>query len=138
MTDNSADSEPQGEPLEGEPPEGEPLEGDIGPASAAPRVSLTREAVGPESGDSANGRAEALRRYEAEREERRRRANAASGRIALALAAALLAFLFYDSVRTAVQAHSRGGDWVYPPAVIAGVCGAALAALVVGAVRRRR
>jgi hypothetical protein len=77
-----------------------------------------------------------LRRYEAEREVRRRRANAVSGRIAVVASAAFLAFLVYDSVHTAVQAHSRGDDWVYPPGVVAAVCAVALATLLTWAVRR--
>ncbi|WP_433476819.1 hypothetical protein ACQPZP_07035 [Spirillospora sp. CA-142024] len=107
-----------------------PLEGDIGPASspAAPGTATpTRESA-----------AEELRRYEAEREERRRRTNAVSGRIALIAAALFLAFLTYDSVNTATDAHSKGDDWLYPPATIAGVCTAALAALLTWAWYRRR
>ncbi|GAA1890309.1 hypothetical protein [Actinomadura bangladeshensis] len=107
----------------------EPLDGDIGPASV-------RE-PGAVRADAADAARE-LRRYAAEREERRRRTNAVSGRIAVAAAALLLAFLTYDSVRTAIEAHARGDDWVYPPAVIAGVCAAALAALLTWAWRRRR
>ncbi|TDE28402.1 hypothetical protein [Actinomadura sp. 6K520] len=111
--------------------EDEPLEGDIGPAAdaGAPRPAGTS---GPRQADAA---AE-LRRYEAEREERRRRTNAASGRIAAALAALLLAFLAYDSVRTALTARSRGDDWIYPPLVIAGICTIALATLLAWAARR--
>ena len=102
----------------------EPLDGDIGPAAAG-------------TADSERARAaEELRRYEAEREERRRRTNAVSGRVAVVVAALFLAFLTYDSVRTAAEAHSRGDDWIYPPAVVAGVCGVALATLVTWAWRR--
>jgi len=107
----------------------EPLDGDIGPAAA------------PEPGAAearAADAAEELRRYEAEREARRRRTNAVSGRIAVVVAAVLLLFLIYDSVNTAVEAHARGDDWVYPPAVVAGVCAVALAALLTWALRRRR
>lgn len=103
----------------------EPLDGDIGPA-------VVRE-PGAAKADAA-----ALRRYAAEREERRRRTDAVSGRIAVVVAALLLAFLTYDSVRTAIEARSRGDDWVYPPAVIAGVCAVSLAALLTWAWRRRR
>jgi cation transporter-like permease len=79
-----------------------------------------------------------LRRYEREREERRRRANAISGRIAMAAVALLLGFLAYDSVGTALEARRRGDAWIYPPAVIAGVCLAALAALAAWGVAGRR
>ncbi|MFD0691867.1 hypothetical protein [Actinomadura fibrosa] len=117
----------------------EPLEGDIGPAATG-RPAGTRDAD-PASAHNASAApadpAEELRRYEAEREERRRRVNAASGRVALALAAALLAFLVYDSAHTAVEAHSKGDDWVYPPAVVGGICALALVVLLVWAARRR-
>ncbi|WP_030165982.1 hypothetical protein [Spirillospora albida] len=103
----------------------EPLEGDIGPA-ARPDEPARR----------ASTAAEEMRRHEAEREARRRRTNAVSGRVAALLVAALLAFLAYDSVRTAVEAHSRGDDWIYPPAVIAAVCGCALSALVAWTIKR--
>ncbi|WP_433466787.1 hypothetical protein [Spirillospora sp. CA-128828] len=105
----------------------EPLEGDIGPASGMAAPTAPK----PDA-------AEELRRYEAEREERRRRTNAVSGRIAVIAAALFLAFLTYDSVNTAIEAHSKGDDWLYPPAVIAGVCTAALAALLTWTRRRRR
>ncbi|GAA1785342.1 hypothetical protein [Actinomadura chokoriensis] len=111
----------------------EPLDGDIGPASAREPGAVQADAAT----DAADA-AEELRRYAAEREERRRRTNAVSGRIAVAVAALLLAFLTYDSVRTAIEAHARGDDWVYPPAVIAGICAVALAALLTWAWRRRR
>ncbi|CNG26013.1 Uncharacterised protein [Mycobacterium tuberculosis] len=103
-----------------------PLDGDIGPAA------------GREPGAAKADAAAELRRYAAEREERRRRTNAVSGRIAVVAAALLLAFLTYDSVRTAIEARSRGDDWIYPPAVVAGVCAVALAALLTWAWRRRR
>lgn len=106
-----------------QPPD-EPLDGDVGPAKDA-------------SGAKADA-AEELRRYEAEREERRRRTNAVSGRIAVVVTALFLGFLVYDSVGTAIEAHARGDDWIYPPAVVAGVCAAALAALLTWAWRRRR
>ncbi|WP_344906646.1 hypothetical protein [Actinomadura meridiana] len=86
--------------------------------------------------DEREDEAAELRRYEAEREVRRRRANAVSGRVATVASAAFLAFLTYDSVRTAVQARSRGDDWVYPPAVIAAICAVALVTLLTWAVRR--
>ena len=104
----------------------EPLDGDIGPAPVR------------EPGAAKADAAEELRRYELEREERRRRTNAVSGRVAAVLAALFLVFLIYDSVDTAVEAHARGDDWVYPPAVVAGVCTVALAALLTWAWRRRR
>lgn len=109
----------------------EPLEGDIGPA--APPPGATRAKTEEPAGDAA----EELRRYEAEREERRRRGNAVSGRVAVVLAAALLAFLAYDSAHTAVEARSKGDDWLYPPAVNAALCTLALIALVTWALRRR-
>ncbi|MEW2352501.1 hypothetical protein [Spirillospora sp. NPDC029432] len=105
----------------------EPLEGDIGPAPAAARPA---RAV-PDA-------AEELRRYEREREERRRRTNAVAGRIAAVAVALLLGFLAYDSIATAVEARRRGDPWVYPPAVIAGVCLAALAVLALWTVRAGR
>ncbi|MFF5264921.1 hypothetical protein ACFY4C_38865 [Actinomadura viridis] len=126
----------------------EPLEGDIGPASAVgargvPQPSGPaangREANGPAaSGREALSGAEELRRYEREREERRRRTNAVSGRIALAAVALFLAFLFYDSAATAVEARRRDDPWIYPPAVIAGICLAGLAVLAAWTLRRRR
>ncbi|TMQ90799.1 hypothetical protein ETD83_33880 [Actinomadura soli] len=107
----------------------EPLEGDIGPSAPASRP-------GPPAGAAAPSAAEESRRHEAEREERRRHANAVSGRIAAVIAALLLAFLIYDSVTTAVEAHGRGDDWIHPPAVIAAVCSLALVTLLAWAVRR--
>ncbi|GAA3985138.1 hypothetical protein GCM10023085_79140 [Actinomadura viridis] len=127
----------------------EPLEGDIGPASAAEH---TRGGTDPRTGTgtgTANGRealrdagavseAEELRRYEREREERRRRTNAVSGRVALAAVALFLAFLAYDSAATAVEARRRDDPWIYPPAVVAGICLAGLAVLAAWTLRRRR
>ena len=116
------------DPLGAAPSDDEPLDGDIGPApGAAPASGTTgrrRDAV------------EELRRYEAEREERRRRTNAVSGRIATVLAALLLAFLLYDSARTAVMARARGDDWIYPPLVIAVICAIALVTLLARSLRR--
>lgn len=109
----------------------EPLDGDIGPAPGAAadaRKADTRKAVA----------AEELRRYEAEREARRRRTNAVSGRVAAVAAGLLLAFLTYDSANTAIEAHSKGDDWLYPPATVAAVCALALIALLSWAWRRRR
>ncbi|WP_147449527.1 hypothetical protein [Actinomadura pelletieri] len=79
---------------------------------------------------------EELRRHEAERETRRRRTNAAAGRVAAVISAAFLAFLTYDSARTAVRARARGDDWIYPPAVVGAVCAVALVALLTWAIRR--
>jgi hypothetical protein len=114
----------------------EPLEGDIGPAASASRPEPSARA----EADAAADAAEQLRRYEIEREARRRRTNAVSGRVALAAVALLLGFLAYDSAATALEARRRGDPWVYPPAVIAGVCLAALAVMAVltGLARRRR
>ncbi|MEO3829428.1 hypothetical protein [Actinomadura sp. B10D3] len=109
----------------------EPLDGDIGPASGPAADARETDARKADA-------AEELRRHEAEREARRRRTNAVSGRIAAGAAALLLAFLTYDSVNTAVEAHSKGDDWLYPPATIAAVCAVALIALVTWAWRRRR
>ncbi|WP_067491580.1 hypothetical protein [Actinomadura hibisca] len=108
----------------------EPLEGDIGPAARA------RATEAPQA-DEKPSAAEALRRYEAEREERRKRTNAVAGRVTLWLAALLLAFLTYDSAATAVEAHGKGDPWLYPPAAIAAACGLALIVLVGWALRRR-
>ncbi|TYK49676.1 hypothetical protein [Actinomadura decatromicini] len=77
-------------------------------------------------------------RYEAEREARRREVNALSGRVAIVLVALFLAFLTYDSARTALRAHARGDDWIYPPAVIGGICAAALVALVTWVAHRAK
>jgi hypothetical protein len=104
----------------------EPLDGDIGPASGTTASAPKTDA------------AEELRRYEAEREQRRRRTNAVSGRIAVVAAVLLLAFLTYDSTNTAIEAHSKGDDWLYPPATIAAICTAALVVLLTWAWRRRR
>ncbi|MFC9976211.1 hypothetical protein ACFVH6_35485 [Spirillospora sp. NPDC127200] len=112
----------------------EPLEGDIGPAAPA---RATRAQPSPQAADGPSP-AEELRRYEAEREERRRRTNAVAGRVAAWLAALLLAFLAYDSAATAVEARGKGDPWLYPPAVIAAVCGLGLIVLVGWALRRRR
>jgi uncharacterized membrane protein len=114
----------------------EPLDGDIGPASVREPGAVHADAS--DASAASSDAAEELRRYAAEREERRRRTNAVSGRIAVAVAALLLAFLTYDSVRTAIEAHAKGDDWVYPPAVVAGVCAVALGALLSWAWRRRR
>ncbi|TDD83123.1 hypothetical protein [Actinomadura rubrisoli] len=117
----------------------EPLEGDIGPASTGRPADTPGAAEGPgaTSADAVRERRREFERYERERDERRRRANAMSGRIALAMASVLLAFLTYDSVSTAVEAHAKGDDWIYPPAVIAGVCATALVVVLVWALRRR-
>ncbi|WP_141578509.1 hypothetical protein [Actinomadura sp. WMMA1423] len=114
----------------------EPLDGDIGPASGA--ASGAGSGVRPRAPEAEAEAAATLRRFEAEREERRRGTNAVAGRIAVALAALFLAFLTYDSASTAVEAHARGDDWVYPPAVVGGVCAVALVALLTWAWRRRR
>lgn len=116
----------------------EPLEGDIGPAAPpAGEAGAARAAdAGTGTGSAERGAVEELRRYEREREERRRRTNALAGRVAAVLAALLLAFLAYDSARTAVEARSRGDEWIYPPLVIALICTIALATLIARAVRR--
>ncbi|MEV0668215.1 hypothetical protein ACIBI3_43410 [Actinomadura luteofluorescens] len=114
----------------------EPLEGDIGPAAGAAPRTASRPAA-PAVSEAAEAR-QALRRFDAEREERRRATNAVAGRIAVAVAALFLAFLTYDSATTAVRAHSRGDAWIYPPAVVGGACAAGLVALLTWAWRRRR
>ncbi|MEU5882669.1 hypothetical protein [Spirillospora sp. NPDC047279] len=126
----------------------EPLEGDIGPSarpSSPPAATARSEAGGSARGEAGGSgdrpsvtAAEELKRYEEEREARRRSTNAASGRIAAALAALLLAFLAYDSIDTALQARDKGDPWLYPPATIAAVCLAGLVALLAWALRRRR
>ncbi|QKG22539.1 hypothetical protein ACTIVE_4179 [Actinomadura verrucosospora] len=105
----------------------EPLEGDIGPAAGAVRPAE------PEADP-----AEEMRRYAAEREERRRRTNAVSARVAAALGAVLLAFLTYDAVRAAIDDHAHGRNWIYPPGIVAAVCGVMLAALLTWAVHRTK
>lgn len=105
----------------------EPLEGDIGPAARAVRPAEPE----PDPADE-------MRRYAAEREERRRRTNAVSGRVAAVLGAALLAFLTYDAVRAAVDDHAHGRDWIYPPGVVAAVCGVMLVALLTWVVHRTK
>ncbi|MEU6041642.1 hypothetical protein ABZ801_40260 [Actinomadura sp. NPDC047616] len=118
-----------------DPLDDEPLDGDIGPAAgAAPSADARQERVRAE----AARQAEELRRYERERELRRRRTNALAGRVTAVLVALLLAFLAYDSVTTALEARERNDPWIYPPAVIAALCLAGLAALAVWAVRRSR
>ncbi|GAA4082316.1 hypothetical protein [Actinomadura miaoliensis] len=118
-----------------DPLDDEPLDGDIGPAAgAAPSPDAHHERVRAE----AARQAEELRRYERERELRRRRTNALAGRVTAVLVALLLAFLAYDSVTTALEARERNDPWIYPPAVIAALCLAGLAALAVWAVRRSR
>ncbi len=112
----------------------EPLDGDIGPAATA---VPDRSSPAGEAG-KAEAAAEELRRYEAERAERRRRADAVAGRVAFRLAAALLAFLAYDSVATAVRAHGRGDDWLYPPATNAAIFVLLLVGLLLWGLRRRR
>ncbi|MFD0902040.1 hypothetical protein [Actinomadura sediminis] len=114
----------------------EPLEGDIGPAApGGPGTATTGLGASYDFGSPKERRA-ALRRYEAEREERRRRVDAASGRIASMLVAALLAFMTFDSGRTAVQAHARGDDWLFPPGVLAAVCGIAFVVVIARVLRR--
>ncbi len=107
----------------------EPLEGDIGPSAEAGPAEVPRAAA---------ARTAELRRFEAEREERRRRANARAGAVAKWLAALLLAFLAQDSIRTAVEARSKGDPWLYPPAVLAAVFVAGLVLLAVLALRSLR
>ncbi len=123
----------------------EPLEGDIGPASGGPdtatRDPATRDPARTGLGasydfGSPRDRRAALRRYEAEREERRRRVDAASGRIAAMLVAALLAFMTFDSARTAVQARERGDEWLFPPGILAAVCGIAFLIVIARVLRR--
>ncbi|MEV5575648.1 hypothetical protein AB0L06_36895 [Spirillospora sp. NPDC052269] len=123
----------------------EPLEGDIGPSAPvlrdAPGANTANTADEPRAGASSGGRAAVateLRRLEDEREERRRRTNAAAGRVAFWLLSLFLAFLAYDSARTAHEARQRGDDWVYPPAVNAGLCVLGVLLLVALALRRRR
>ncbi|QFG21908.1 hypothetical protein [Actinomadura sp. WMMB 499] len=114
----------------------EPLEGDIGPAASA--TSGTGSAglgASYDYGSPAERRA-AIHRYEAERERRRRRTDAAAGRIAALLAAVLLAFMTYDSGRTALEAHRRGDDWLFPPGALAIACGIAFAVIIVRVLRR--
>ncbi|MBX6767678.1 MAG: hypothetical protein IRY90_11095 [Actinomadura rubrobrunea] len=114
----------------------EPLEGDIGPAAAeSPRADADGERARREE---LARQVEELRRYQRERELRRRRTDAVAGRITVVLVALLLAFLAYDSITTARQARERGDPWFYPPAVIAALCLAGLVGLAVWAVRRRR
>lgn len=115
----------------------EPLEGDIGPAAGAATRTAPGTAAAPAVSEAAEA-AQALRRFDAEREERRRATNAVAGRIAVAVAALFLAFLIYDSATTAVRAHSRGDAWIYPPAVVGGACAAGLVALLTWGWRRRR
>jgi peptidoglycan/LPS O-acetylase OafA/YrhL len=103
----------------------EPLDGDIGPAP------------GSREGRRADA-AEELRRYEAEREERRRRTNAVAERLVLILVALFLGFLVYDSIVTALEAHRRDDPWLYPPATIAAACLTGLVALAAWTARRRR
>ncbi|MBE1533563.1 hypothetical protein [Actinomadura algeriensis] len=124
----------------------EPLEGDIGPAAATPDGAPDGTPGGDTGPGTALGaaydfgspkeRRAAIRRYEAEREERRRRTDAASGRIASMLLAVLLAFMTFDSGRTAVQAHRRGDDWLFPPGALAIVCGIALVVIIIRVLRR--
>ncbi|MFV2178297.1 hypothetical protein ACFHW2_33375 [Actinomadura sp. LOL_016] len=126
----------------------EPLEGDIGPAASASSASASPASTSPASASSGTGlgaaydfgspteRRAAIHRYEAERERRRRRTDAAAGRIASLLAAVLLAFMTYDSGRTAVQAHARGDEWLFPPGALAIVCGTAFAVIIVRVLRR--
>ncbi|MBW8485740.1 hypothetical protein [Actinomadura parmotrematis] len=105
----------------------EPLDGDIGPAAPA---------TAPPPSTPVPDRAAELRRYEEEREARRRRTDRIAGRIALWAAVLLLAFLAYDSASTAVEAHRRGDDWLYPPAANAALF--TLAALALTAWSRSR
>lgn len=115
----------------------EPLEGDIGPAAGGASHAASGPAAAPAVPEAVEA-AQALRRFDAEREERRRATNAVAGRIAVAVAALFLVFLTYDSTTTAVRAHSRGDAWIYPPAVVGGACAACLVALLTWGWRRRR
>ncbi|MFC5187856.1 hypothetical protein [Actinomadura harenae] len=114
----------------------EPLDGDIGPA--APVLGDAPDAVAPRPEARRAAVPGELRRLEDEREERRRRTNAAAGRVAFWLLSLFLAFLAYDSARTAHEARQRGDDWVYPPAVNAGLCVLGVLLLVGVALWRRR
>jgi hypothetical protein len=119
----------------------EPLEGDIGPASVASSedaASLKHAASPEETEGERESPDEELRRYELEREERRRRNNALAGRIAVLLTALLLAFLAYDGITNAVKAHDKGDSWIYPPGTVALACLLGLAGLGLWALRRRR
>ncbi|WP_433333106.1 hypothetical protein [Spirillospora sp. CA-294931] len=104
----------------------EPLEGDIGPAASRRAENTTRPDAAAE-----------LAYYERERELRRKRNNAVSGRITAILVAVFLAFLAVDSVMVALRARSAGDPWLYPPATVAAISLLALAALGVWALRRR-
>ncbi|GLZ16233.1 hypothetical protein Acsp04_64680 [Actinomadura sp. NBRC 104425] len=115
-----------------------PLDGDIGPAADAAPSADTSAGPSADAREEAARLAEELRRYERERELRRRRTDAVAGRVTAVLVALLLAFLAYDSVSTALKARERHDPWIYPPAVIAALCLAGLAALAVWAVRRLR
>ena len=118
-------------------PQDEPLEGDIGPAAAADGAAGPGTALGASYDfGSPKERRAALRRYEAEREERRRRTDAVSGRIATMLLGVLLAFMTFDSGRTALEAHERGDDWLFPPGALAIACGIALVVIIVRVLRR--
>lgn len=81
--------------------------------------------------------AEELRRYEEERERRRLRRNALSGRIAAWTVAAALAFLAYDSGGAAVHAHAGDRPW-RDHAIVSAGCVLALCALLALLLRRRR
>lgn len=126
------------DPLDDEPLDDEPLDGDIGPAAGTSSNTSADDRRAQARREEAARLAEELRRYERERELRRRRANALAGRVTAVLVALLLAFLAYDSVTTALEARERDDPWIYPPAVIAALCLAGLAALAVWAVRRSR
>ncbi|MQY04284.1 hypothetical protein [Actinomadura macrotermitis] len=115
----------------------EPLDGDIGPAAPAETAPAAETAAPVEAAATKAAVAEELRRYEAEREARRRRTNAIAGRVALWAAALLLAFLAFDSVRTALEARRKGDPWLYPPAVNAAICLFALLLIAGWALRRR-
>ncbi|OLT34118.1 hypothetical protein BJF79_33790 [Actinomadura sp. CNU-125] len=52
------------------------------------------------------------------------------------LLAVLLAFMTFDSGRTAVEAHERGEDWLFPPGALAIVCGIALVVIILRVLRR--
>ncbi|MEV4007128.1 hypothetical protein [Actinomadura sp. NPDC049753] len=114
-----------------------PPDGHTAPAPGAAPGGAPARAAAPAVSEAAEA-AQALRRFDAEREERRRATNAVAGRIAVAIAALFLAFLTYDSTATAVRAHSRGDAWIYPPAVVGGVCAAGLVVLLTWGWRRRR
>ncbi|SEG92350.1 hypothetical protein SAMN04489712_13324 [Thermomonospora echinospora] len=104
----------------------------------APDRPLPDEA--DEEADDARSRAAELaelRRYEAEREDKRRRRDSASRKAVAWIVAVALAFLLYDSGGALARGTSEDGPWT-AHAVLAGLAALGLLGLLVAGIRALR